>query len=91
MQKAKRNSKKMKKTVVKEENAEKSTGIRRVDVVSLGNAAKGGTFGSQTLGGLYLILNSYKRDPNAICCVIFGQFVGNHCRNHLRYAGARYA
>jgi len=40
------------------------------DAISVGSSATGGTFAGQTYGGLYLVVNSYKRDPSAICCVI---------------------
>ena len=55
MQKAKPTQIKMKKML---ERIQLKSVAADVDAVSLGNAAVGGTFGSQTLGGLYLILNS---------------------------------
>ena len=49
------------------ENSKKAVDL---DVVGIGGSAKGGSFTTQTYGGLYLVLNTYKRDPSAICCLM---------------------
>merc|ERR1711871_1789816 len=56
-----------------EENATPGDGGKVVeanDAIQVGSSATGGTSAGQTYGGLYLVINSYKRDPGAICCLI---------------------